>query len=371
MLSEASIDAIEGLDDGTSLFYAMYLLRIMTKLKNDGQDIFDTLPNGKKRYFKDLLTHKDFLSKYESKMDYFDSAYYFVEKCLKNKVPEKTKVMDIFGRAMINSLALMNESGQPIGTGLYLGVSAIDHSCAPNAVWILHENEMIVRAIENVDSFENIRITYLSKLFESTYERQKTLSENYFFDCDCSRCQDQNTDQFKSSLICSKCQNCVPYSTKKCCQCKTDKDSKELEKFMNLKTKLTPLIDTSNNDEIEFSQFEQLYTIADKVFHPFDEYYIVLLNILWDNYWAEKNIEKCLEIIPKLMMNYYHNYPKYFPIIGFKEITYAYLCKASNSLEEARSHIGKAEEILQVSLGEDHPRMEALRTFKKSLGTMP
>ena len=68
MLPEASIDAIESLDDGTSLFYAMYLLRIMTKLKNDGQDIFDTLPNGKKRYFKDLLTHKDFLSKSESKM---------------------------------------------------------------------------------------------------------------------------------------------------------------------------------------------------------------------------------------------------------------------------------------------------------------
>ena len=144
-----------------------------------------------------------------------------------------------------------------------------------------------------------------------------------------------------------------------------------MEKFRNLKTKLTPLIDTSNNEEIEFSQFEELYKIADNVFHPFDEYYIVLLNILWDNYWAEKNIEKCLEIIPKLMMNYYHNYPKYFPIIGFKEITFAYLCKASNRLEEARSHIEKAEEILQVSLGEDHLRMEAVRLFKRSLGATP
>ena len=63
-------------------------------------------------------------------------------------------------------------------------------------------------------------------------------------------------------------------------------------------------------------------------------------------------------------MNYYLNYPKYFPMIEFKELTFAYLCKVFNSLEEARSQIGKAEEILHFFLVEDHSRMKALRVFR-------
>ena len=47
----------------------------------------------------------------------------------------------------------------------------------------------------------------------------------------------------------------------------------------------------------------------------------------------------------------------------------SYLHKVCNSLEEAKSHIGKAEEIL---LGKDHQCMEALRLpIQKKLGALP
>lgn len=37
---------------------------------------------------------------------------------------------------------------QPVGIGLYLGASVIDHSCVPNAAVIFHGKDIVVRAIK-------------------------------------------------------------------------------------------------------------------------------------------------------------------------------------------------------------------------------
>ena len=54
-----------------------------------------------------------------------------------------------------------------IAQGLYLEASAIDHSCVPNAVWSYQGKEMIIRTIDNVEDFSNLRISYLLKLQHS------------------------------------------------------------------------------------------------------------------------------------------------------------------------------------------------------------
>ena len=61
----------------------------------------------------------------------------------------------VYGKMMINSAALADSKmNQHIGTAIYLDVSVFDHSCAPNAQWSFEGNEIVVRAMENVDSFE-------------------------------------------------------------------------------------------------------------------------------------------------------------------------------------------------------------------------
>ena len=51
------------------------------------------------------------------------------------------------------------------GPGLFLGISAIDHSCAPNAVYISHGKNLIVRTIaEKTEDFSDIRLSYYRDL---------------------------------------------------------------------------------------------------------------------------------------------------------------------------------------------------------------
>ena len=52
-----------------------------------------------------------------------------------------------------------------LGPALFLGISAIDHSCAPNAVYISHGKNLIVRTIaDKIENFSDIRLCYYRDL---------------------------------------------------------------------------------------------------------------------------------------------------------------------------------------------------------------
>lgn len=120
-------------------FY-LKILKTILKLKNNGREEFFQLPNGKKIYFADLTS---------------------------------------------NAVELRTNATYPIhiaANGLYLGYSILDHSCAPNAAWFNIGKEMVVRIIEDVEDFSEIRISYVI-VHQHTQERRKVLKEKYFIDC--------------------------------------------------------------------------------------------------------------------------------------------------------------------------------------------
>ena len=61
--------------------------------------------------------------------------------------------------------------------------------------------QMILRTIEKANDFSSLRISY-TRLIGTIEERRKDLMEQYYFLCNCSKCQDIESDQLKSSLIC-------------------------------------------------------------------------------------------------------------------------------------------------------------------------
>ena len=86
-------------------------------------------------------------------------------------IPSKDDVLEIYGKMMINSYNVVNSIIENIGFGLYLGTSALDHSCAPNAHWHFRGKDMIIRAIENVNNFSDLRQSYLQNLTATTKKR--------------------------------------------------------------------------------------------------------------------------------------------------------------------------------------------------------
>ena len=83
---------------------------------------------------------------------------------------------------MVNAYNVVNDIIEIIGYGLYLGSSALDHSCAPNAHWHFRGKDMIIRTIANVNNFSDLRQSYLQNLAATTKKRrEKLLQDHYFF----------------------------------------------------------------------------------------------------------------------------------------------------------------------------------------------
>lgn len=90
---------------------------------------------------------------------------------------------------LVNAFNILDNDLNSIGTGIYLGVSIIDHSCQPNAVATFDGLTLNVRAIKAIPKldFALIFISYID-LANTAEQRQRELQQNYFFLCECARC---------------------------------------------------------------------------------------------------------------------------------------------------------------------------------------
>ena len=137
---------------------ALFVLRIVLKLSQNGKDEFVTLPNGKKRYFADLMSHKDKLEENMEKMLFLKSIFKEFQVWLGDKAPSFDEFLEIYGKINTNRME----------SGLYLGFSAIDHSCAPNAAFCRNGIELTIRARDNIEDFSgtlNLILLRISDFF--------------------------------------------------------------------------------------------------------------------------------------------------------------------------------------------------------------
>ena len=142
---------------------ALFALRIVLKLSQNGKDEFVTLPNGKKRYFADLMSHKDKLKEdmetnWALQRMYLKRMFEPFQGWLADKAPSLDEFLEIYGKIKINAAELEHASG------LYLGYSAIDHSCAPNAAFFDNGTELTIRARDDIKDFSGIFLFYLRRI---------------------------------------------------------------------------------------------------------------------------------------------------------------------------------------------------------------
>ena len=274
-----------------------------------------------------------------------------VKASLMGNIPSQDDVMEIYGKMMVNAFNIVNGVIENIGYGLYLGSAALDSSCARNAIQHFRGKEMIIRCIENVNNFSELRLSYLQDLTATTKIRRQKLLEKYYFLCECSNCQDNIKDQMKSSLLCPNCnKGCSPLVTRKCIDCHHVIDSSAIEKYKTLKRQLTKAADAC-----QFDLFDELFKNAISVFHPFDVKFMEFLNIYAANEDQSKNPSRFLEISKMKLCHLYRHIPEFDLSIGSEEIQAAKLCCLLGLLDQAEEHLNRGKNILQVIFGEAHP----------------
>lgn len=141
------------------------------------------------------------------RMEQFESLEMVLHDILDNSIiPNTSELLGIYGRLVVNGFNILDCEMNSIGTGIYLGVSVTDHSCAPNAIATFEGKTLHIRALEDMPSIDwtKIFISYIDTM-AITQSRRDDLKCNYYFLCMCPKCIDPKTT---ISMISGKCQSC-------------------------------------------------------------------------------------------------------------------------------------------------------------------
>eukprot|EP00668_Euglena_longa_P001374 GGOE01001629.1.p1 GENE.GGOE01001629.1~~GGOE01001629.1.p1 ORF type:complete len:449 (-),score=94.06 GGOE01001629.1:108-1454(-) len=146
--------------------------------------------------FEQLVSHLDKVPK-EARDDFAGMAK-LVRDCrlageslpMCDDLPALMKVLAVLA---VNSFHLLDDDLQPVGSGLFLHASALNHSCSPNAVVVFDGPNLFVRTLRSLAPGEEVTISYV-EVAASTDARQSQLKTRYHFDCDCQLCCDVERD---------------------------------------------------------------------------------------------------------------------------------------------------------------------------------
>ncbi|KAH7980881.1 hypothetical protein HPB49_019782 [Dermacentor silvarum] len=139
----------------------------------------EAIKNDQSRYLK------EFKRLWETTKVFLDDKY----------LPEPEVGLEIYGKMIINSYCICNDEHSPVGTGLYIGPSILDHSCSPNAHAVYEGHKLQLRAAQDIkcSNFDGIRVSYIDVMAPKNV-RQQELKSQYYFECSCTKCSDKVPD---------------------------------------------------------------------------------------------------------------------------------------------------------------------------------
>lgn len=100
------------------------------------------------------------------------------------------KVFEMFGMIYTNALTLSTPSMDSIGICLDPLVAKCNHSCDPNSYVVYDGPRLEIRSLRPIKGDEEIFIAYIDGTL-SFRQRQKQLQEQYYFTCQCTKCQEK------------------------------------------------------------------------------------------------------------------------------------------------------------------------------------
>ena len=93
-------------------------MTLFWRVQNDGNQVFDELPNGKKRYFKDLVSHKEDIENDLTTLKEFSETYTILQSWMKNQLPSKSEVLEIYGKIKVNAHVISDTFPNDLGKSL-------------------------------------------------------------------------------------------------------------------------------------------------------------------------------------------------------------------------------------------------------------
>ena len=103
------------------------IIRTFLKLKHGGKEEFEILPNGQRRQFQDLMSHRAEMVLDSDIMSVVANVYANIKNIMNGKNhPTKSEVLEIYGKNRINQIYIYTKNITKVGFGVYLGNFALE-----------------------------------------------------------------------------------------------------------------------------------------------------------------------------------------------------------------------------------------------------
>ncbi|CAG9533675.1 unnamed protein product [Cercopithifilaria johnstoni] len=308
------------------------------------------------RVFASLKSHVADIEKDEEKRNGFISIAHVIKDYLPlGEMPSSSELFDIFCKILINALVITDSCLNRIGLAVYLGLSALDHSCKPDAFIIFSGTKAILRSLnKNIKEYsDNLLIPYCD-LMDLKSTRCETLQKQHNFTCNCEICQDFEIDRQKCSLRCSKCKDgFCPYSPEddhaeaRCKVC--DRISVfNIDHLQKLYQQLT----THESAKKSLNELIDSYHEFEEVFSPYNVPLCKFAENIMIRAVNNEKYDEAVEYAEKTLLCYRTYYPKGHPSPSVRMFEYAKLLMLQCS-QESLPVSRKAFKMICESYGSD------------------
>uniref|UniRef100_A0A0K2V7U3 Buzidau [Apis mellifera] n=1 Tax=Lepeophtheirus salmonis TaxID=72036 RepID=A0A0K2V7U3_LEPSM len=368
-----------------------FTLRLLLKMRRNGGREADIVLDGDKkiyRRFYDLIDHFDDILHSSNRSQLVEHVYAEILKLMGSEsAPDPNYFLEVYGRMVINSFHICDKTTQDnIGYALYLGPSIMNHSCVPTASVSFEDKNIVVRSLIDMPKKDvsKVYISYIN-LMESKEHRQRHLLRNYYFFCECFRC---NSATWETSMFSLKCVHCY-------------EKNKELikEGFVPIGSKpkpenyKSPRCETCGNESIGSERtitdyLEALEIVEDYLaqenipmdvakfclklmdmndFHPLHICYVKTTESIFQNWWEDwkegkgkggssTNLAQLATNVVhfgRKLIQYYEKYSLH--PWSYEGIILAKTAAVENHLKfekESTKHLNKANDILSITMGD-------------------
>ncbi len=243
--------------------------------------------------------------------------------------PPIEEIAQLLGAIACNAFTVTNDECSAVGIGLYVPATPFNHSCAPNCCVTFTGRELRVRCVKNVNSGEELYLSY-TELSRPRAIRHKDLLSTYFFDCSCQRCCSED-DRLSESDEKGNLINVANLASNFIAKGDAEAAQKEL---------LTALMESSTVTEDDWKVIECRIQLMRSY---------IYLKAWKDAYGLAKRL------VPLIEASYETPWP----------LTTCHMCITAKiglflSAHDARYYMDRARALIKITHGDDHPLMQQI-----------
>ena len=330
------------------------ILRTAFRHRED-PDHRETMPDGSSRGLEDLKMHKEEISASAQRSEAFSNFLQVIIACVGN-VFSANSLFEIYCRLLINSTEMTDMMGSSLGTGLYLGLSAVDHSCSPNVNVVFNNNRVELRAMAAIPppGWSSVRVSYLNRVLPRRRRRER-LEEDYYFTCRCDNCEEGEDELCEGCLLCGQCKAPVGSLQEKCAGC----------------GEKTPGIDRIDKEmfskDLDDGQLIKAHKMLEKKYHVYDHRMFELSERAMAACLNEREFKKFYQIGEALLPAYRRYYSPKSVSFGLHLAKLAKMAVFLEKKESALTYLAQSSDIFRQSHGPDSPIMAYIMSVRDTI----